>query len=64
MTNPTNNTPGNSHDWQRDHVENVQPDRNRPPRTADAKRVLLNEDIEHDIWLEECLTYAQPLVDE
>ncbi|MCH8148310.1 MAG: hypothetical protein IH987_10005 [Planctomycetes bacterium] len=64
MTSPTNNTPTNLHNWERGHVENVQPDRDRPPRSADTRRVLLDEDIEYDVWLEECLVYAQTLVDE
>ncbi len=60
----SNNTQSNLHDWQNGRVENVQPDRDRPPRTADARRRLLNEDIEHDVWLEECLDYLQTLVNE
>ena len=64
MTNSTNITPSNHHDCQRGHVQNVHPDPDRPPRTADPRRALLNEDIEHDVWLEECLAYAQRLVEE
>ena len=62
MTNPTNNTPSNHHDWQRGHMGNVS--LGRSPRTPDIQRTLLEEEIEHDVWLEECLAYVQTQEDE
>jgi len=60
VTNPTNNTPSNFNDCQHGHVH---PGLERPP-ASDPRRALLNEDIEYDVWLEECLAYAETLEDE
>ena len=66
MTNPTNNTPSNHNDREHGHVQHVQhvqhvhpgPER---PLASDPRRALLNEDMEYDVWLEECLAYAETL---
>ena len=57
--NSNNSTPIDPNDCQRDHADNAHPGADRPPRTSDAYRAVLHEDIEYDVWLEESLTYVE-----